>query len=182
MVVKQKWQSRIVGGHTAEKDQLPYMVGVFQFNGVPVNIVCGGVILNNSTILTSASCIEGYQTELNELVVILGTPTPSSENDNWFRVQVDYVKFHNKYNSKTRAFDLAILRTKDEIKFSEAINSVKLPKGDLEIENGLPVIVSGWGLVEVNCFWLFYQILLILSFELVILDIYSKNCPNDWNI
>lgn len=146
-VAKPKWQSRIIKGRNVRKDQLPYMVGIIQKHNtyLPMSL-CGGAIINNRVILTSASCIEDFTNELDKLIAILGSPSPSSTNS--FRIKIDAVKIHPKYNSKTQAFDLALIRTSDEIVFSSLIQPIALPTSDLRDE--VNATASGWGLLEVR--------------------------------
>lgn len=48
--------------------------------------------------------------------------------------------------------DLAILRTKYKIQFSNAVAPIALPNVDLSYVAGLDVFAAGWNMTEVNIF------------------------------
>lgn len=64
---------RIVGGRDVEFGKAPWMASVSWFNGSDYKHLCGGVITDDSTILTALDCSERFQKfNIKELVVIMG--------------------------------------------------------------------------------------------------------------
>lgn len=147
---KPNWQPRIIGGEDAKLDQLPYMAGIFHFNGFFRMAVCSGAILNSRVILSSASCIEGVKDDLKELVAVLGSPSFEKPPNDAIQTQIDQIILHPQFNVETHAFDLSLLRTSKEIEFSNAIRPITLPVDDLNIGDGLQAVVGGWGILGVS--------------------------------
>ena len=61
-------QSRIVGGTTTYVNEFPEMVGIVEYPNDQV--FCGGTIIANSYVLTSAHCV--YNSSARNLVLLLG--------------------------------------------------------------------------------------------------------------
>lgn len=133
-------QERILGGVTAAKGQFPYMVSLInRQNEFPV---CGGAIINNFYTVSSAYCVDAYKTYPELLVLYLGA---WKLRETVFR-DVDKVRLHPQYNASTKQNDIALLRTKNKIVFSNLLKPISLPTENFPNENGEKLIVSGFGL------------------------------------
>ena len=139
-------QERILGGVKAVKGQFPHMVSLInRQNQFPI---CGGAIIDNYHILTSAYCAEPYASYPELLNVFLGA---------WnFRqkVQSDVaaVTIHPEFNETTQQNDIALIRMQEEITFTEFLKPIALPTADFPNESGIKVSVSGFGMwfVSIN--------------------------------
>lgn len=74
---------------------------------------CSGVLISNFTILTSASCLLKTADEFynaNELMVAMGNLNRMDEANKVFYTHVNDVKIHGRFNKRTYANNLAILK------------------------------------------------------------------------
>lgn len=137
---EEDWEGRIVGGKNASEGQFPYQVSIrnernFHF--------CGGFILSEYWVGTAAHCSVGQKPE-NVFIFygILGRTEagPSSV--------AEKVIYNSKYDSSMIQNDVALIKTKSKIVFSDLVQPIKL--GTTEVEEGVEVVASGWGQTSVR--------------------------------
>ncbi|XP_073833447.1 trypsin alpha-like [Musca autumnalis] len=135
-------ESRIVGGNTAVERQFPYVVSIRR-NG---EHVCGGVIISKNFILTAGRCvvksfannaIESYSP--SEFNVRAGS---LSLYEQGVLARVAEIKVHNNYTNMLN--DLALLKLKEPLIFSDYIQAITLPYYAPSLNT--VVHVPGWGL------------------------------------
>lgn len=138
-----KIQPRIAGGNDATANQFPYSVGIF-LEGL---IISGGAIIGERHILTSAVAAEAGKENPNDFAVILGTP---DDEESTVSMGIDRISVHPRFREKTLKSNLALFRTAEKIIFSEAIQPIALPKADLESDEGVLAVITGWGFKKVS--------------------------------
>jgi hypothetical protein len=128
--------SRIVGGDDAPFP-IPWQVHV-HVDGIPV---CGGTILDETTILSAAQCfLADYQSSF----IVAGITMEGSIDGQ--RREVKEVVNHPKYNSMTWDNDVAILKLDLPLTFNENVQPACLPDPSFTPEDsGEFAVVSGWG-------------------------------------
>lgn len=177
-----KWQPRIIGERIVAKNELPYLAGIFHFNGFFTENLGSAVILNSRIILSSASNIDGFVNNLDKVIAVLGSPlVDENRHDEMVSARIEQIILHQQFDANTRAFDLALLRTKEQIVFSNAIHPIALPMTDLNVENELQASISGWGLSEVS--WIIKASILEQSrysgkIEFIFFTIFLQNSRN----
>ncbi|KAK4873100.1 hypothetical protein RN001_015129 [Aquatica leii] len=123
---------RIVNGTTAADGQYPYQASLRSNN----RHVCGGSILNNRWVLTSAVCLtEGYQ-----LVVVVGTNTLNAGGDTYL---VATYNLHPLYKIADRRYNAGLINTTTPIIYSSKVKPVVLTT--LLPIDGAVAVVTGWG-------------------------------------
>lgn len=140
---------RIAGGSDAEPNQFRYMAGIATQTDFFQWFICGGAIISERHILTAASVVKDYVERPKKLTAVLGSPS-YGPNEEVYVVHIEKVILHSEFNNKHLSNDLAILITKENMIFTEAIQPIALPSADLTDENGLKAVVSGWGLLKVR--------------------------------
>lgn len=133
-------QGRILTGMTSFKGQFPYMVSLI--NRQNDFSICGGAIINNFYVLSSGYCAESYESYPELLAVYLG----AWSFDDKVLSEVNEVKLHPQYNASTKGNDIALIRMKNKIIFTDFLKPIALPTADFPNENGIKVFVSGFGL------------------------------------
>jgi len=138
---------RIVGGNDAEPNQFPYSVGLFLDGDFPM-IACGGAIIGERHILSSGVCASNLKEKIHEIIAILGTPDNNLDAESTFSTGIDTIYVHQRFRESSMKNDLSLCRTAKKIIFSEAIQPIALPKVDLESDEGVPAVVTGWGFLK----------------------------------
>merc|ERR1719414_43914 len=129
----------VVGGVEARPNSLPWQVGMGQ-DGWGQG--CGGSIINKNTIVTAAHCVKPGVS----YYVIVGQHKKYGYYDKYYKQHViREVIIHPDYRSVTR-FDIAILKTEEEIEFNDGVQPICLPPSDQEYaEDDTMFLASGWG-------------------------------------
>lgn len=134
--------TRIVGGKDADEGQFPYQVSL-QITIINKHF-CGGSILNSRFLLTAAHCTENKVASL--VSAVLGTINLKLG----VRVNIDTIIQHENYNNINVLNDISLLRTAEEIVFTNDIQPIALPTHNLPDEGNAAVIFSGWGKTSVR--------------------------------
>lgn len=105
--------------------------------------ICSGVILNKRWIITSARCIE-KNANPEELQVHYGSP--NREDANRLNINVEKVEIHPKFERVSMVNNIALIKTKDDIKFNDKIRPATLATTDTQ-EDELAYAI-GWNNVN----------------------------------
>lgn len=142
----------IFGGKDANLGDFPYAVSIREKG---FDHSCGGAIIRPHFIVTSAVCMQNFNNRSiddfliwkpRDLVAWAGIVKSSDANATVFNIEE--ITRHAQFDLSTSAHDLALLRTKEEIKFEGNILPVDLPDlADTEKrpKPGMDVTVAGWG-------------------------------------
>lgn len=140
------WQlePRIIGGSSAAVKQFPYQVSLR--NKEAGLHFCGGSIINRRFILTAAHCFFAQQQPDPTLIYGVVNITHSTEIGDV--IEFSDVLLHPEHGTVSAQPDLSLIKSKEDIVFSEFVKPINLPKAD--IESGVSAVISGWGLIAVS--------------------------------
>ncbi|KAL7307291.1 hypothetical protein TKK_0000485 [Trichogramma kaykai] len=141
-----KW--KIMEGHLVKSiEDYPFQVS-FQYGD---DHVCGGSIINKRYVLTAAHCVHGWggEQKLIEYSTIRVGSLSSLSGGKIYEVE-DFVVHPSWKKSQTLPYyaDVALMKLKEDIEFSETIQPAKLPEENDELPDGSTLTVLGWGYSE----------------------------------
>jgi len=141
--------NRIVGGTETEEQEFPWMVmltvDVVQKPGYTE--LCGGTILNRYYILTAGHCVfqAGTVVSADNMRVHL---EKHSRTSGGVRVRVQRVDLHYLYNDETMKYDIALLKLKSPLIFSDKVGPICLTKNKHYMKRHTKVMAIGWGQLD----------------------------------
>ncbi|GAB0179010.1 coagulation factor X [Grus japonensis] len=133
--------TRIVGGDECHLGECPWQAVLLNEAGEEF---CGGTILNENFILTAAHCMN----QSKELKVVVGEVDREKKEQSETMHTVDKILVHSKYIAETYDNDIALIKLKEPIVFSEYVIAACLPEADFANEvlmNQRSGMVSGFG-------------------------------------
>nr|XP_029722513.1 transmembrane protease serine 9-like [Aedes albopictus] len=134
--------SKIVNGTDASITDYPFMISLRSASG---GHSCGGSILNEYWVLTAAHCVNFYTTPIVQSIQVGRTDVSRDVDDSvYFIADVIIHPFYDASNSYVN--DIALLKLKTPLVFSENVQPVKLASKWYELEDeNLDVTLIGWG-------------------------------------
>jgi len=138
---------RIVGGQEAKPHSHPWIVSMQSFG----SHFCGGSLINtgnpkqSNIVVTAAHCVyEGSR----YVKVAAGAHDLSNGAVGQQEAEVETVIYHPQYNPDTTMNDIAVLKLKTPIKFSDTVKPVCLPAHGEQLADNSQAVVAGWGLTK----------------------------------
>ncbi|CAG7822717.1 unnamed protein product, partial [Allacma fusca] len=158
--VTRKWiqtEELVAGAVEAKDEEFPYQV-LLRFNKpLPEEQFCAGIILTPYIILTAAHCFRLdhngtiVDTPIDTVRVVAGaqsTKIYSNHAETSETFEIESLILHEEYVNKPHmVHDIALLRLKKRITFTNFIKSVLIPNETLGEELSDQAVVSGWGYV-----------------------------------
>ncbi|XP_071534322.1 chymotrypsin-2-like [Panulirus ornatus] len=141
----QALDERIVGGEYTADGDFPEVVSVMTRPLIGEGQhLCGGLILNENHVLTTATCVLGRGAR--DLKVVAAGSDLSGSGDEEVR-NVQKIFIYDFFDSVTKENDLAVLRTSRNFVFVQGlVGPGLLPEtGTAEPSSGTIVTVAGWG-------------------------------------
>ncbi|KAL6468286.1 hypothetical protein MHYP_G00239630 [Metynnis hypsauchen] len=137
--ILQPW---VVGGEVGRRGESPWQALILNAGG---NFHCGGVLIDQSWVLTAAHCLETSF----RFSVRLGDYFQFMKEKNEVTIPVSKAISHPNYNPVTADNDIALLRLASPVKFTTYILPACLPSRSLAERmlhlNGTQTVVTGWG-------------------------------------
>nr|XP_050854493.1 trypsin-7-like [Vespula vulgaris] len=134
---------RIIGGEDAVIEEYPFAVSL-QNNvtifGHDVVHFCGGSIISDTWIITSAQC--ALSINVMEFHIRAGS-TYYYKNGTIYNVEKIVV--HPAFNYQNNDFDIGLVKLKKKIVFDKFKQPIKLFEKDQIIKNDIEIMVVGWG-------------------------------------
>lgn len=142
--------AKITGGASTVISEFPWQV--YYISG---NFRCGGTIINNKWVLTAAHCTKnnsGGAIPASDMFVKVGVNNPANTLEGK-TYSVTQVIVNEGYDDATLLNDIALLRIKDSINFTNAKPIKLISDEDVKegaIVPGVMTWVTGWGYTHIN--------------------------------
>lgn len=134
---------KIVGGQQADHGEYPWQVSLQRSSWGSYSHFCGGSILDATTIITAAHCIEGVSA--SSLQVVAGDHRLNVNDGTEQNLKVSRIIKHSGYNSRTFENDIALLKLSSSLNLNSAyVSPVCLPTQQNHEYSGYAT-VTGWG-------------------------------------
>ncbi|KAI2667855.1 Serine protease 56 [Labeo rohita] len=127
------------GGISCPLGSWPWLVNL-RLDGA---LMCGGVLVDSSWVLTAAHCFAGSRSESYWTAVVGEFDLTKTDPDEQL-MKVNRIITHPKFNPKTFNNDIALVELSSPVILSERVTPVCLPS-DLDPPAGTPCLVAGWG-------------------------------------
>ncbi|XP_066288262.1 ovochymase-1-like [Branchiostoma lanceolatum] len=134
--------NKIVGGNIAAPGSYPWQVALkLSFRG---NIFCGGALLNENWVVTTAQpCALDYST--TRIVAVVGEHDVNNSPEWKESVKVQKIITHPTFSSGRMGDNIALLKLVSPVSLNDHVMPICLPKQGFETPPGTIVTVTGWG-------------------------------------
>lgn len=142
----------IYGGNDSSDGEWPWHTAVYVLkSGHKPTYQCGGTLISNSIVLTSAHCTFQFNIPLpaDRLVLRFGSTDLKIFGIHVKEYKLAKVLRHGNFNPENLRYDVALLKTLNEVELSDYIQPICLPVGSI-VENVKYGHVVGWGIGEGN--------------------------------
>ncbi|XP_002414937.3 chymotrypsinogen A [Ixodes scapularis] len=136
---------RLVGGQAALPGSWPWQA----FLPVLPGDHCGGALIDDRHVITAAHC--AVIPTARNMTVHLGSHQRTVKDDSEVHIAVEDICVHPGFlNDKSagRTTDIAILRLRQKVNFTETIRPVCLPENGQKVTSGSEIYVTGWGFTK----------------------------------
>jgi len=141
--IKPDISTNIVGGKDAIPYSWPWHVSLHR-DSKSISY-CGGALISNQWVLTSASCLFNGISEIR-----LGLYNQAKRDEDGEQVlSVSETHLHPKYRKGVFDYNFALLKLSSPVQFTDHISPICLPNQDEELPAaGTDLFVTGWGLTD----------------------------------
>ncbi|XP_075892493.1 transmembrane protease serine 5 [Nelusetta ayraudi] len=137
---------RIIGGVEAALGRWPWQVSLYYSN----RHTCGGSIITSQWVVTAAHCVHNYRLpQVSSWVVYAGIVTRSSAKMAQHTGHaVEKIIYNVDYNHRSHDGDIALMKLRTPLNFSDTIRPVCLPQYNHDLPGGTQCWISGWGYTQ----------------------------------
>lgn len=139
-------KSSIVGGHSVVRGAWPWMVHLNISADRVVKFRCGGTLLNQEWVLTSAGCLDRNPPPTAKASMAwLGTHDLQDSSAMYLGIKYFVVNpKYERWNGGCK-HDIALVRLKRKVNFMKGVQPVKLPSSSDTFGPSSECFITGWG-------------------------------------
>lgn len=137
--------SYIFGGEDAKPGQFPYYVSLRMVSLSDVRHSCGGALVSDRFVLTSANCLANRNAQ--NFKAFIGAH--SRENDaNAIQIKAKRFIVHEEFSRKRLVNDIGLIELDTPVVFNDVVKKVKLGKSF--VNNTVEALIPGFGKKNVS--------------------------------
>ncbi|XP_063333496.1 granzyme B(G,H)-like [Pelmatolapia mariae] len=125
----------IIHGEKAPENSMQYMVSVQDNKG---RHVCGGFLITEDFVLTSAHC-----DDFNPAYVVLGNHNLKKADHQKIRIEKKII--HQRYANIQHGNDIMLLQLSEKVRLGHRVQTVQLPPAEINLQENQVCQVAGWG-------------------------------------
>ncbi|NXE26663.1 TMPSC protease, partial [Ardeotis kori] len=141
----------VVGGHDAQTGTWPWSVSlqIRQAAGLQFTHLCGGVLVNENSVLTAGHCVRKTKDPYSWRAV-LGVYNLWKHGRYTKKRNIKSITVHPEFNRDTFENDIALFQLNSAVRYSGYIQPICLPPAhlDADVDNETACYISGWGRTE----------------------------------
>ncbi|NXQ84500.1 TMPSC protease, partial [Nyctibius grandis] len=135
----------IVGGHDAPHGAWPWIVSLqIHRAGVQFVHVCGGVLVNENSVLTAGHCVT-VTNDPYSWRAVLGVHNLRKHGKQAARRNIRSITVHPEFRRETFENDIALFELDSAVRYSDYIQPICLPPAAPAPDNETECFISGWG-------------------------------------
>ncbi|XP_052861644.1 chymotrypsin-C-like [Anopheles cruzii] len=146
-----KTRQLLTNGYETQVGDYPWHTAIFQLRPKPI-YVCGGTLLTAKVIVTSAHCVtmpgQSKARKPEDLLAKLGKYTLEEDTVGVQEHALAQVFPHETFSLNDIQDDIALLVTKDTVRFDDYVQPACLPGGGPQLAVSVIGTVVGWGYTE----------------------------------
>ena len=140
------FMGRIHGGMNSH-GPIPWHVGIGYGSGKHFKYHCGGVIVDELTILSAANC---WKPNIKDTLYVLAGKFLVDDPHAHFKVKEAILYENRTYASKSYKHDIVIFKLQEPLKFRKHLRKVCLPDKDFDFSKVKKCWISGWGKMKLG--------------------------------
>ncbi|XP_044872893.1 serine protease 27-like [Mauremys mutica] len=143
--------SRIIGGQDAPEGRWPWQVSVQKYDDTicEYHHTCGGSLISAQWVVSASHCFNP-SLPYSQYQLVLGAHQLLNPSPNQVLAEVQKIIPHPRYNRTSFVADIALVRLKKPVKFTQFIRPISLPGASRQFPVEKKCWVTSWGRVEVT--------------------------------
>jgi len=134
--------TRVIAGKDAVRGSWPWQI-LMLFAGRPI---CGGTLINPTTVVTAAHCVAGKETPASRFKVRVGDHSMQTTETSQSDIQVSRIISHPSY--KSLDYDIAVMKLSRPAIFGTYVSPACMPNSGIEPRVGSTCYITGWGKIK----------------------------------
>ncbi|XP_029429061.1 transmembrane protease serine 5 [Rhinatrema bivittatum] len=127
---------QLAGGSDSGQGRWPWLVGLYLHS----KRICGGSIVTAQWVITAAHCVH-KSPSVSSWLVFEGIASTERQPGS----ALEKIIYHPNFNERSHDYDIAVMKLKSPLRFSDSRQAVCLPPYKENLRGGMQCWITGWG-------------------------------------